>query len=123
MSSRKWQQRIRDILNAISSIQKLTANMTFEDFIARKTIVKAVLYDFIVIGEAAKSIPTKVQKCYSEIPWLSMGDMQNVVTHEYFRVDLEIAWDSVQNDLAPLTIQLQSLIECETDPLVRNIRD
>ena len=114
MSSRKWQQRVIDILSAISSIQKLTADVTFEDFIAKKTTVKAVLYDFIVIGEAAKSIPTQVQERYPEIPWLPMGDMRNIVAHEYFRIDLEIVWDSIQNDLEPLATQLQSLLECET---------
>lgn len=44
-----------------------------------------------------------------------MGDMRNVVTHEYFRVDLEIVWDSIQNDLEPLTIQLRDLLEHESN--------
>ena len=32
MSSRNWRLRVQDILNAISSIQKSTANMTHEYF-------------------------------------------------------------------------------------------
>ncbi len=44
MSSRDWQLRVQDILNAISSIQESTANMTFEEFVAEEIIVKAVLY-------------------------------------------------------------------------------
>ena len=115
MSSRKWLLRVRDILRAISSIQKLTANLEFEEFITSETIVKSVLYDFIVIGEAARNIPTEVQKSYPQIPWIPMGDMRNVVTHEYFQVDLEIVWDSIQNDLEPLAIQLWSLLEHESN--------
>ena len=106
MSSRKWLLRVRDILTAIAGIQKSTANMTFEKFAAEETIVKAVLYDFIVMGEAARNIPTEVQSCYPQIPWLPMGDMRNVMTHEYFLVDLEIVWDSIQNDLPLLASQL-----------------
>lgn len=114
MSSKKWLLRVRDILRAISSIQKLTANMVLGDFIAEETVVKAVLYDFIVIGEAARNIPVEVRDRYPQIPWLPMGDMRNVVTHEYFRIDLEIVWDSIQNDLDLLAIQLQKLLECES---------
>ena len=40
-----------------------------------------------------------------------MGDMRNVMTHEYFQVDLEIVWDSIQNDLPLLAAQLQDLWE------------
>lgn len=68
MSSRKWLLRVRDILRAISSVQKLTANLEFEEFIVSETIVKAVLYDFIVIGEAARNIPTEIQESYPQIP-------------------------------------------------------
>ncbi len=115
MSFRKWLLRVQDILTAIAGIQKSTANMTFEDFAAEETIVKAVLYDFIVIGEAARNIPTEVQSRYPQIPWLPMGDMRNVMTHEYFQVDLEIVWDSIQNDLPLLASQLQDLLERESN--------
>lgn len=111
MSSRDWRLRVQDILNAISSIQKSTANMTFDEFLAKEIIVKAVLYDFIVIGEAARNIPTQVQAHYPQIAWLPMRDMRNVITHEYFQVDLEIVWDSIHNDLSSLACQLQNLLE------------
>ena len=115
MSSRDWRLRVKDILNAISSIQESTANMTFEEFVAEEIIVKAVLSDFIVMGEAARNIPTEVQARYPQIAWLPMRDMRNVMTHEYFQVDLEIVWDSIQSDLSPLASQLQNLLESESN--------
>lgn len=62
MSSRDWQLRIQDILKAINSIQKRTEGMSFEQFVENETVIKAVLYDFIVIGEAANNIPTEVKE-------------------------------------------------------------
>ena len=115
MSSRNWQLRVQDILTAISSIQKSTANMTFEEFVAEEIIVKAVLYDFIVMGEAARNIPPQVQARYPQIAWLPMRDMRNVMAHEYFQVDLEIVWGSIHNDLSSLTSQLQNLLESESN--------
>jgi uncharacterized protein with HEPN domain len=92
VSSRDWQRRVQDILEAIASIQRLTAEMTFDQFVADEAIVKAVLYNFIIIGEAAISIPVHVQFQNSEIPWRLMSDMRNVMAHEYFQVNLKLTW-------------------------------
>jgi len=55
--SRNWQLRIQDVLNAINSIQRSTAKISFQEFEQNEILVKAVLYDFVVIGEAANSPP------------------------------------------------------------------
>lgn len=41
--SRNWQLRIQDILNAVNSIQRRIAEMSFEEFEQNETVVKAVL--------------------------------------------------------------------------------
>jgi uncharacterized protein with HEPN domain len=109
MSSKSAKERIRDILNAIDGIQTRTAGMSFEEFSQNETIVKAVLYDLIVIGEAAINIPTDVQALASELPWRLMSDMRNIMAHEYFQVNLRITWSTIQNNLPPLIDPLQQL--------------
>lgn len=61
MPSRDWQFRIRDIEQAITVIQQRVNSMTFEDFRENETVVKAVLYDFLIVGEAAINIPSEIQ--------------------------------------------------------------
>lgn len=53
--SRDWQLRIQDILQSIAEILQRTEGMEVEDFMANRTIIKAVLYDFGIIGEAARN--------------------------------------------------------------------
>jgi len=86
MSSRSWQMRIQDILNAIAGIEQRTAGKTLEELQQDETLSKAILYDFMVIGEAARNVPAEIQSCYSKIPWRLMSDMRNIVAHEYFRL-------------------------------------
>ncbi|MGH2412233.1 MAG: DUF86 domain-containing protein [Microcystaceae cyanobacterium] len=50
MPYREWQLRIQDILQAIATIQQRLTGITFEEFQADETIIKAVLYDFIIKG-------------------------------------------------------------------------
>ena len=86
MPSREWKLRIQDILDSISEINQRTQDMTFEDFTENQTISKSILYDFIVIGEAARSIPPEIQSLYPDIPWRLMIAMRNVASHEYFQL-------------------------------------
>jgi uncharacterized protein with HEPN domain len=113
VSSRDWQLRIHDILSAIQAIQSSTADLDFEAFAADETLVKAVLYDFIVIGEASANIPANVQAQYPNIPWRSMKDMRNVAAHEYFQVDLPTVWRTIQKSLPPLVQPLLDLSESQ----------
>ena len=75
MSSRDWQLRIQDIVRSIAAIAQRTAGMTFEDFQGNETIAKAVLYDFLIIGEAAINVPSEIQSRYPHIPWRVMSDI------------------------------------------------
>jgi len=109
MSSRSAKARIQDILNAIDSIQSRTAGMSFNQFSQDETIVKSVLYDLIVIGEAAINVPADVQALASELPWRLMSDMRNIMAHEYFQVNLRVTWSTIQNNLPPLIHPLQQL--------------
>ena len=74
-------------------------------------VVQAVLYNLIVIGEAAANIPTDIQERLPELPWRLMSDMRNIIAHEYFQVDREIVWDTVQNNLPRLIEPLQKLLD------------
>ncbi|MEM9542058.1 MAG: HepT-like ribonuclease domain-containing protein, partial [Cyanobacteria bacterium P01_E01_bin.42] len=50
---------------------------------------------------------------YPQIPWRLMGDMRNVMAHEYFQVALDRIWSTIQNDLEPLILELQIVLARE----------
>jgi uncharacterized protein with HEPN domain len=111
--SRDWRFRIQDIVGSITEIEQRAKDITFEEFAKNQTIVKAVLYDFVVIGEATRNVPNEIQSRYPLIPWRLMGGMRNVVTHEYFQVNLSRVWETIQNDLPSLVPQLQEILKRE----------
>jgi len=78
MPSRDWRLRLQDILESISEIEQRTKAMTFEEFAKNQTNIKAVLYDFIIIGEATRNVPKEIQSRYPLIPWRLMAGMRNV---------------------------------------------
>ena len=111
MPSRHWKLRIQDIIESIAEIQERTTGMTFHEFANNQTIIKAVLYDFVIVGEATRNVPDKIQSRYPFIPWRLMSGMRNVVTHEYFQVGLRRVWATIEDDLPSLVPQLQQILE------------
>jgi uncharacterized protein with HEPN domain len=108
---RDWKFRIKDILDAIRTVQSYTLGLEYESFVADRKTVDAVVRNLIVIGEAAVHVPDDVVMAHPEIPWKDMSDMRNFIVHEYFGISNKIIWDTVQNDLPPLIPLLKSLLE------------
>ena len=111
MPLRDWRMRIKDILDAVDTVQEYTEGMKYEAFVAHRKTVDAVIRNFIVIGEAATHVPEEVVVAHPEIPWKDMRDMRNFVVHEYFGISDKIIWDTVQNNLPPLMNLLKPLLE------------
>lgn len=109
MHSRDWRLRIQDILQAGKNISEYTENLTFEDFQENNMVVQSVLYNFVIIGEASANIPSEIKALYPTIPWRIMSDMRNVMTHEYFQVNLNIVWKTIQRSLPPVLTNLEDI--------------
>jgi len=114
MSSRNWLSLIQDMLNSACTITEYLQGLTFETFCQNKMLVESVLYNYVILGEASKNIPKEIQDRYPKIPWRLMGDMRNVIIHEYFQVQLKLIWQNSQNDIPLLIEQLQHLLKSET---------
>jgi uncharacterized protein with HEPN domain len=110
VSLRNWQDRIRDILDAIAEIQNFTRGMDYETFRKDDKTVRAVEMNFIIIGESANQIPEEIQEKYPAVPWNLMRAMRNRIVHVYFQIDEKLMWDTIQNDLPPLTTILEKLL-------------
>ncbi len=61
-------------------------------FAANDVVIRAVLYDFAVIGEATKGISADKRERHPDVPWSDMAGMRNVVIHQYFGVDAALVW-------------------------------
>jgi len=101
-TNRDIRDYIFDIRDSINDIRSFVLNMNYEDFEADRKTVNAVIRSLEIIGEAAKKIPTEVRVQYPQIPWNEIAGMRDKLIHEYFGVDLEIVWETIQSDLTDL---------------------
>ena len=77
-------------------------NLSFNKFSKNNLVIDAIVRNLEVIGEAAKNISVKFKDEYKDIPWNEIAGMRNIIVHEYFNVDLEILWKTIQQDIPKL---------------------
>lgn len=107
MPSREFTLRVQDMLAEIAAIENTVAGCDFEAFSQNHQAVRAVLYSLAVIGEAVASVMSDLEAAEPAIAWHQIRGMRHAVIHEYFRVDLEIIWETVRSDLPTLKEALQ----------------
>lgn len=99
-----------DILQACRRIERYTAGLTFEMFSDDQEKIDAVIRNFQIIGEAAKSIPADLRTKLTEIDWRGVAGFRDVVVHRYFDVDLDLTWQVIRERLTPLADAVQKFL-------------
>jgi uncharacterized protein with HEPN domain len=100
-------------LQAIERIGRYTADMDEVGFLNSDLVQDAVIRNIEIIGEAANNVQrvdAEFAANHSEIPWEVMYGMRNRVSHAYHKVDLEIVWKTIQNDLPTMQMLVQESI-------------
>ena len=64
----------------------------------------------IQIGELVSRLSDEFLEQYRQIPWHAIKAMRNLHAHDYDRVDLDIVWNTLQEDIPDLKRQLESMI-------------
>ena len=64
----------------------------------------------IQIGELVSRLSDSFMAEHNEIPWNAIKAMRNLHAHDYERVDLEIVWDTLTNEIPELKDKLVSIL-------------
>ena len=97
---------LQDIIAAIDAIALFTAGMQFEAFHSDSVVPSAVLYQLIVIGEAAHRVSAGLRERYPAIPWAGMRGLRNIAVHNYFGIDWEEVWHTITEEAPVLRERL-----------------
>ena len=103
-------ERMRDIQEAISKIEKYAIQGKVE-FLANELIQGWTLLQLQIIGEAARSMSVQTKEQHSEINWRDIIDFRNLLVHEYFRVDLQIVWQILEQEIPTLKLQIDKILQ------------
>ncbi|MEE9294805.1 MAG: HepT-like ribonuclease domain-containing protein [Phycisphaerae bacterium] len=64
-----------------------------------------------IVGEAAARVSPAGQERYSGLPWPQIIGTRHRLVHGYGKVDLNVLWDTVIDDLPPLIAALERIVD------------
>lgn len=94
-------------MEAIRTIEEFTAGKTFKYFTKNKLLQDGVLHELQIIGEASKRLSPASKSRY-DLPWADIAGTRNKIVHDYFKVNLQIVWKTIKDDLPILRLVLKS---------------
>lgn len=74
-----------------------------EKFMQNPVMCDAVSMNLLQIGELAGRLSEPYrQKTADEMPWQKMKSMRNLFAHDYIHADMDVVWDTAENNILPL---------------------
>lgn len=108
--------RLRHMLDAAREAVSFARGRVRADLEADRQLVLSLVKDIEIVGEAAAQVTGPARTQLPEIPWQSIVAMRNRLVHAYFDINLEIVWQTVQQDLPMLIAKLESILPTEAGP-------
>ena len=106
---------MQDILERIDRIKfaekLLVQNQTLDLSPEAQLVFDAILYDLLVIGEAAKLLSPSMKGRNPLVPWGLITGMRDILAHEYFRVDIEIIRSTIDKPLENLQLACRNELD------------
>jgi uncharacterized protein with HEPN domain len=102
--------RIRHILDASKEAVEFAKGRSRAELDSDRKPNLSLVRLLEVIGEAARGISDEFRAQHTELPWKNMVGMRDRLIHGYYDVDLDIVWETANEDLPGLVSQLEEIL-------------
>jgi len=103
--------RLRHMLDAAHEAVAFARDRERADLESDRQLVLALVKDIEIMGEAAYQVAQTARQLVPGIPWDDIIGMRHRLVHAYFDINLDILWRTVQDDLPPLIVELERILE------------
>ena len=84
---------------------------SFSKFKSMSVFQNACCMCILQIGELCKLASNELRNEETRVPWKEWCGIRDVFAHQYSNVDLESAWDTIQNDLPQLEKDMKRIYD------------
>ena len=99
------------IVTSVEAIETYINGLTKDQFVDSQQTQDAIIRRVEIIGEAVKNLPNDFRKQHPDVSWKQATGMRDMMIHEYFGVDLNIVWKTINKDLPPFKEQVAKIIK------------
>ena len=102
---------LKHILDAILNVEKFIEGINKETFLGNVEKQYAVLRGLEIIGEAVKNLSEELKEKHPNIPWKEIAGMRDKLIHQYFGVNLDLVWETINTKLPELKSQILIMLK------------
>ena len=102
--------RLRHMLDSAREAISYLAGRKRSDLDNDRMLVHSLVRCVTIIGEAAANVSPDCRAKIPTIPWADVVGMRNRLVHAYFDINLDLVWDTVEDDLPPLIAELEKVV-------------
>lgn len=103
-------QSLEDMVAAGRKILRYAEATTRETLPSVPMRLDAVLYEMVILGEAARRLSGEIRAAHPEVPWREIIGMRSIITHGYDQVDDDELWQVIDRDLPLLLAQREKVL-------------
>jgi hypothetical protein len=94
-------EHILDYMKEINSIEEFNQN---------QLVVDAVVFNLSQVGEISKyRVSENLKDSTKQMPWHEMYGFRNRIVHDYDQINMNVVFDTIEEDLPNLLAQLTNL--------------
>jgi len=102
---------LNHILDAIKKIEKYIQGVDEEAFKKNDLVQDGVIRQIEIIGEAVKRLSDDITSQSPQVPWQDIAGMRDKLIHDYFGVDIDTVWLTVEKDIPDFKEEIKRIIE------------
>ncbi len=111
MKDRKDDLCLHDIAKSCTKITEYLGNVSEKAFKSNELLQDAVVRNIEIIGEASKGISPELREQNPEIEWREIMRMRDKIVHHYFKLDLDVIWQTVTEDIPQLKLKIDDILK------------
>lgn len=111
MKGRNDKLYVFDINQCCEKIESYLQNVTKDDFLKNEMLQDAIVRNIEIIGEASKSLSSELKEENPNIPWRDIMRMRDKIVHHYFRLILDVVWQTATEDIPVMKTEIKKILD------------
>jgi uncharacterized protein with HEPN domain len=93
---------LEEMVDASARAIEIVGRLDPDDPTSDRDLLDALLWNFTVLGEAARAVSDEVKTEHQDVPWADPVRLRNRIVHGYWSVDLDVLMSTAKEDLPAL---------------------
>ena len=99
-----------DMAEICEEIEGMLGSCDEAAFLGNRLLQRAIERDVELVGEIARKLSHSFRTAHPEIAWREIVGLRNILAHEYGRVDHQMLYRTVTEDIPSLALRLRHIL-------------